>query len=321
MTNEFKYDVAFSFHKDDEAVAAALDDLLSGRLSTFLYSKQQEKLAGNNGVEVFTEVFGKQARVVIILYRNEWGQTPWTRVEQDVICNRMLEQGHDFYMLVPTMSGQTLPRWVPKSEIYLDLERFGIEKAAAIIEYKVQEAGGRPKVETAIERTARLKRQMDAETERRAFLTSIHGVNQARQTTLELFNEIAALTNKICAETQIEINLERSRETRPGLRNYWLEIRGGSVSLAVDWNCRYANTLDDSGLMLVVWGGTPARIGRMFFQEPPVLDRKEFTFDRDQIGVFGWREKRGGRVLEPRQMAEFCVNHFMDHLHRKHMKK
>ena len=70
---EFEYDVAFSFVKEDESIATTLNDLLQDRLSTFLYSKRQEELAGKDGEQSFNDVFNHKSRVVVVIYRNEWG--------------------------------------------------------------------------------------------------------------------------------------------------------------------------------------------------------------------------------------------------------
>lgn len=43
--DQFKYDVAFSFLGQDEAIAVQLNDLLSDRLRTFIYSERQLELA------------------------------------------------------------------------------------------------------------------------------------------------------------------------------------------------------------------------------------------------------------------------------------
>ena len=91
--NDFEYDVAFSFNAMDEGIATQLNDLLADRLKTFMYSERQREIAGTDGQEAFSRVFGKTARVVVILYRPEWGQTRWTRVEMDAIKNRSLEEG------------------------------------------------------------------------------------------------------------------------------------------------------------------------------------------------------------------------------------
>ncbi|MER9236229.1 hypothetical protein NKI56_29970 [Mesorhizobium sp. M0622] len=43
-------------------------------LKTFIYSERQKELAGTDGQTTFSEVYGKKARIVVILYRTEWGK-------------------------------------------------------------------------------------------------------------------------------------------------------------------------------------------------------------------------------------------------------
>ena len=76
MPHDFEYDVAFSFLAQDEGVATELNDALSERVKTFLYSKQQEQLAGTDGEKTFNAVFAEKSRFVVILYRDTWGTTP-----------------------------------------------------------------------------------------------------------------------------------------------------------------------------------------------------------------------------------------------------
>src|ERR1039458_4546278 len=92
----YEYDVAFSFLAQDELLATNLNDLLQDRLNTFLYSKRQGELAGTDGEQTFNSVFGEKARVVVVLYRAGWGETPWTRIEETAIRNRAFEHGYDF---------------------------------------------------------------------------------------------------------------------------------------------------------------------------------------------------------------------------------
>ena len=78
---DFEFDVALSFLAKDEPLALRLADLIRERLRTFIYSKEQEQLAGRDGEEKFAQVFGRGARIVVVLHRQGWGTTPWTRVE------------------------------------------------------------------------------------------------------------------------------------------------------------------------------------------------------------------------------------------------
>src|SRR5690349_20324605 len=118
---KYKYEVAFSFLKEDEAIAVALNDLLQDRMSTFLYSKQQEAVAGTDGEKTFNRVFGEEARLVVVLYREGWGESPWTRIEATAVRNRGFEEGYDFVKFIPVAANATVPKWLPKSQIWIGL--------------------------------------------------------------------------------------------------------------------------------------------------------------------------------------------------------
>jgi hypothetical protein len=62
------YDVAISFLHRDEQLALELQSKLSANLSAFVYSKQQEQLAGTDGMESFRLAFRSQSRLSVVLY-------------------------------------------------------------------------------------------------------------------------------------------------------------------------------------------------------------------------------------------------------------
>src|SRR4051794_8510262 len=124
-SSSYKYDVAFSFLAGDEALAAQLTDLLQDRLKVFLYSRRQGEIAGTDGEKTFNAVFGEQARLVVVLYRSGWGQTPWTRIEETAIRNRAYEHGYDFVKFIPLDDNPSVPKWLPKTQLWFGLKRWG----------------------------------------------------------------------------------------------------------------------------------------------------------------------------------------------------
>lgn len=178
-SNSFGYDIAFSFTSEDEALATKLNDLLQVEFETFLYSKKQEIVAGTDGEQSFGAVFGQDARFVVILYRANWGNTPWTRIEETAIRNRAFEEGYDFTLFMPVERGVELPKWVPRNRLYLGFERWGIKGVASVIEARVRDAGGTPRVESPVQQALRLQRKIEFEGERKQFLQSTKGVEAA----------------------------------------------------------------------------------------------------------------------------------------------
>ncbi len=75
MDENSKYDVAISFLFCDEPLALRLYDDLSPTLKVFVFSKQQESLAGTDGVEEFRDVFRTNSRLAVVLFRDSWGDT------------------------------------------------------------------------------------------------------------------------------------------------------------------------------------------------------------------------------------------------------
>ena len=82
------YDVAISFLSQDESIASALYNLLDVGLKVFFYPRNQEELAGTDGFESMRRPFVDGSRVTVILYREQWGKTPWTGVEAHAIKDR-----------------------------------------------------------------------------------------------------------------------------------------------------------------------------------------------------------------------------------------
>lgn len=87
---ETKYDVAISFLHADETLAREIDARLSEQFDVFVNSKRQEAIAGTNGLESFREAFLAQSRLVVVLYREGWGSTPFMRVEHQAVTERPL---------------------------------------------------------------------------------------------------------------------------------------------------------------------------------------------------------------------------------------
>src|SRR4051812_15063041 len=93
-------DIAFSFLAVDELLAQRLARRLDRHVRVFVYSDQQKEIAGKDGVEVFTEIYGESAQFVVVLFRAGYGQTRWTRIEETAIKSRVLEIGAQTVLLL-----------------------------------------------------------------------------------------------------------------------------------------------------------------------------------------------------------------------------
>lgn len=302
---KYEYEVAFSFVAQDEGLATELSDLLQERFSTFLYSKRQEQLAGTDGEESFARVFSKDARVVVVLYRDDWGKTPWTRIEETAIRNRAFEEGYDFTVFIP-LAGAGVPRWVPKTRLWVGLDRWGANGAASIIEARIQDQGGTTTVETVEERALRLQRTLQFREERAAFLRSQEGVQRASSEFEMLGRELEEHIRTIQSATgSLKYSTKMAQST--------IAVLGRHAGMAIDWNIYFANNLDDAQLEVALYKGHPPFPGIMTFVEPKRHKLIRFEFDLLAPERPGWCLKgTEPREFETKQLAEYLIKWFMD---------
>lgn len=60
-------------------------------------------------------MFFRRSRLVVVLYREDWGETRWTRVERTAIEDRFLRDGADFLLFVMLNSADAPPGWLPET--------------------------------------------------------------------------------------------------------------------------------------------------------------------------------------------------------------
>jgi hypothetical protein len=275
MADEFKYDVAFSFLGRDEHLAISLDQRLNDHLSTFIYSdaKRQTFLTGSDGAEAFSRVFGREARTVVVLYRQGWGEQGFTETECTAIRNRAFEYGWDFTTFIPLDDPPTVPVWLPRTRLWHHLKRLGEEHAVTVIEARVQEAGGNPREPTVAEIATRLIAERKQAHERASFLNSPDGVAAARREFDTLFEEV----KRACAESSGLLVLCPQRE------KVWfcMQTPGVSRKITFYFDLALNNSLQGFKLNLIDYDGTI--VGR------DSNHQTEYHFDFGPLGEHGWR--------------------------------
>lgn len=294
----FKYDVAFSFLQRDEPLATKLNDLLAGRVTTFFYPRQQEDIAGTDGEATFNRVFSVDARIVVVLYRDGWGKTPFTRIEETAIRNRAFDEGYDFVLFIPLDTPPTVPKYLPKTRLWIGVERWGVEAAAAVIEARVQEAGGNPRTETAVEHASRLARDMDAAKRRSQFLDSDDGMSAMFAETARVIDAINDIADQ---SRDLKLDFENDRH-----REAIVRAKGYSISIALS----IGGIPRKSRLVIVTWKGhATLRRGAQFAREVSV---RKFRFDVDRSERNGWREGEGEPFYTSPELADVIVRELLD---------
>jgi len=308
-TERYKYDVAFSFLHQDERLATEINDLIQDRFQTFLYSQRQEEIVGTDGEAKFGKVFRDEARIVVVLYREGWGKTQFTRVEEMAIRDRARDDGFGFSVFIPLDEPPTTPEWLDKSRIWMDLSRWGPQGAAAVIERRIAEAGGDKRPESVHNQVARLKRKEANEKRKAKFLNSESGVKAADCEFKTLISEI----KRLCHEIQ-DPSADMVFDFQPEETYFSVACRYTILSLSCYLPSN--SSLGGSKFSMKIREDTPEqRRIRASYGELRIKERVDFSFDCDGETSPKWHlEGMGSLSYSTPELAEYSLKLLLKHV-------
>lgn len=138
-----RFDIAFSLLGTDEGVASAIQSHIPSDHSSFLYSsRQRELLSSGDGLNAFPAVF-RTSRVCVVLFREGWGKSPWTRLEEQTIGDRYMREGSGFLLFVRLDRTAELAPWIPIHSLWVDYQSEGAKNTAAYIVARLSGPDGR----------------------------------------------------------------------------------------------------------------------------------------------------------------------------------
>ena len=311
---EYKFDVAFSFLKDDLPLALEISDLLQDRISTFIFTDRQDEIIGQDGMTRFPEVFGKEARIVVVLFREAWGTTPWTRVEQDAIRDRVLLEGPDFTVFISL--DKKKPAWLTRTQLWYDYAAFGAKGAAGVVSHRVTEYGGMVREETLQDRAARHKRELGFQKELVEYIQSLQAVDHAQE---EFRLLCASLKESMQRMEDHALGYSFAQMHRPdSLVLYYTE----DIGLAFEWNLRYSNSLNGSRLVATI--DNVIRFDR--FKSPSdrvvTYSQRLYTFTASRSKQKGWAAEDGkDDFISTDELIQAWVSPFLDRVQKVKLKK
>lgn len=312
-----KYDVAISFLSKDAAIAAAIHQKLSEGLKVFFYPRNQEQLAGTDGMESMRKPFLDDSRIVVVLYRELWGKTPWTRVEETAIKDGCLQHGWQRLFFVVLDSGDTLPVWLPQTHVRFNYSDFGLEQAVGAIKARVQENGGQYAPLTPAKRAEIFKAE-ELFRRDKARMNSAEGIEKILDSLAELFRHIERQCADINAQGFLQIRCGTSFKERSQVQSCTMTDR--HVSMVAAWNQLYTNVLDHSSFTVSEYNGgliLPSEMGqRMYIDQPQRIEQAKYSPDLSLAREYGWVQESTTQFVSSSTLAERCVIQFLDLINR-----
>jgi hypothetical protein len=276
----------------------------------FVYSKRQEDLAGKDGVEAFRDVFRHRSRLVVLMFRSPWGDTPWTRVEKTAIEELCLEEGWE-HLVAVRLDETPLPKWVPKPHLYLDLRTFTLSDLVGAIKGRLLEIGVEIVKPSAAERAAAVRRQQDFDKETAELLGGTGAFNEASNA---LCDSITAIAKDVSERTGWKI------KTGPGYYIGGFIISGMGTTLQLVGKDLYANTARDAYLEIIEYyiAFPIAEAGKRYnLWDEHMKYATIKRLDVRRLPDLGWCWEMDGRTYPIPDAADAVVQLFLDRIETK----
>ena len=304
--DEKKYNVSISCVKEDEKVARELYDLLQPRVgSLFLYTQNQKDLIGEDGLNAFSRVYRHESRVVVVIYRESWGKSKWTGVEDRAIRDLYLNLGWS-RIFVYSMDDST-PSWLPETYLWGG-KLYGLTALAAAVERKVQEEGGTVGEEDVLARARRIQRSLAAAKAREDRRFGEEAVQAAYRERKAVDARLAEVVSNLAAPDPSGL---LQAEKISGMYT----VRTSDVAVAFYWDGKTVNSIRGDTLTLLMSTGPLTYHWRE--DAARKVAKYELELAEDEA-TWRWVEIERGLHFTSDEFADKAVRKLMDeHEHRR----
>ena len=294
----FAFDVAVSSADYDARVLRELERQLTLRLPSI---PPLRPVWTSTAAELLdaprASVFGKSARVVVVLHQHLWGKDATTKADAAAIKRRLTSQGPESVRVV-LLDKTELPTWLRKSPAR-SLGDVG-ECADSIVE-AVAALGGatRRNTDTAVGPLAiddRVGQQRDS------FLASHRAITHLGREFDRLATEVTKRASTVTrGETEVPFEVHRV----PGR----CTVQLGPVALTLSWVRTRPDTVATGRLMIIEWEGQMAR--GVAGGGPNPIPLRETVLRADATRVEDWQWKSddvAGYAYDSSELAAHCVD-------------
>jgi hypothetical protein len=294
----FAFDVAMSSADYDARVLRELERQLSLRLPSI---PPQRPVWTSTAAELLdaprATVFGKSARLVVVLYQHLWGKDPTTKADAAAIKRRVTANGPESVRVV-LLDRTELPAWLRKSPA----KSLGdVGQCADWIVEGVAHLGGATRRATDVVVTS-LAGDDRSTQQRDTFLASHRAITHLGREFDRLASEIAkraATVNRDDAEVPLEVHRVPGR----------CMVQLGPVALTLSWVRTRPDTVATGRLMIIEWEGTVGRGVSGGGPSPIPLRETVLRADATRVEDWHWKsDEVAGYAYDSTELAAHCVD-------------
>jgi len=294
----FAFDVAVSSADYDARVLRELERQLTLRLPSIPPQRPVWTITAAELLDApRASVFGKSARLVVVLYQHLWGKDPNTKADAAAVKRRLTTSGPASVRVV-LLDRTEVPTWLRKSPA----RSLGdVGECADWIVDAVADLGGATRrapdvVAVPLAGDDRSTQQRDS------FLGSHRAITHLGREFDRLASEVAkraATVNRDDTEVPLEVHRVPNRCT----------VQLGPVALTLSWVRTRPDTVATGRLMIIEWEGQMAR--GVAGSGPNPIPLRETVLRADATRVEDWQWKSddvAGYTYDSSELAAHCVD-------------
>jgi hypothetical protein len=297
--SSFAFDVAVSSVEHDARLLRELERQLTLRLPSAPPLRPVWTTAATELLDAPRPgVFGKTARVVVVLHQHLWGKDATTKDDAEAIKRRITAKGPESVRVV-LLDRTTPPTWLRKSPS----RALGApDQCADWIVSAVADLGGvtrQTASDAVVEIPVADQRSLQ---QRDSFLGSHRAITHLGREFDRLAAEVTkrvATVNRDDVETPLEVHRVPNRCT----------VQLGPVALTLSWVRTRPDTVATGRLMIIEWEGHVGKAGSSGGPGAVPLRETVLRADATRVEDWQWRsEDVAGYVYDSNELAAHCVD-------------
>ena len=293
----FAFDVAVSSADHDARVLRELERQLTLRLPSI---PPLRPVWTNTAAELLdaprASVFGKSARVVVVLHQHLWGKDATTKADAAAIKRRLASQGPDSVRVV-LLDKTELPVWLRKSPA----RSLGdVAECADWVVDAVAALGGATRRDS--DTVGALAMDDRAGQQRDSFLASHRAITHLGREFDRLATEVTKRVSTVTrGETEIPLEVHRV----PGR----CTVQLGPVALTLSWVRTRPDNVATGRLMIIEWEGQVNRGAPATGPNPIPLRETVLRADATRVDDWQWKsDDVAGYAYDSTELAAHCVD-------------
>lgn len=274
---EYKYDLAISLLDEDAQIGWDIVNKLGNPDKIFFYKKDVDEITFTNGVNAFSDIFSVQARFILVLYRENFGNTDWTAIEYSVIQERFKKtiKTNNSPILFCKLDNSPNPTWLPETYIYFKVSQ--LDELIRLLRKKITDFGGVSFPKTAEERlkTNIAKKKYEKTFQNKVF-HSQELADEARTEAANLKDILFKKLEKVASENSLFFR-EKTEHFGSNIPIATLSVNFDSVSIFLKDNQMATNSIEGAFVEIII------------HKNQNVLKKYKKKFYITSNNIYGWR--------------------------------